>query len=327
MSTPLIPRILSEEEQRDLGFGSVVSRESRLRLLNRDGTFNVARKGLNFWSSLNLYHSLLTMSWWKFYGLVTLFYLLLNAVFAVAYMLCGADALRGATGDSVLGDGFGRAFFFSVETFSTIGYGNIVPVGFAANTLVTLESLIGLLAVALSTGMLFARFSRPTALIVFSKKAIIAPYKGITAFEFRITNGRSNEIIEMGARVVLTRFEQVDGHRTRRYYNLTLERDKVAFLPLSWTIVHPIDEASPMLGITHEDMREANAEFLILLTGIDETFSQTVHTRSSYIAEEIVWNARFVNLFQREADEDMLTVDVRRLDNIEMVETSAGASS
>lgn len=327
MSTPLRPHVLSEEEQRDLGFGSVVSRESRLRLLNRDGTFNVARKGLNFWSSLNLYHSLLTMSWWGFYGLVTLFYVLLNTVFAFAYMLCGREALQGAAGDATLGDSFWRAFFFSVETFSTIGYGNITPIGIAANVLVTIESLIGLLAVALATGMLFARFSRPTAVIIFSQMAVIAPYKGITAFEFRITNGRSNEIIEMGARIVLTRFEQIDGHYTRRYYNLVLERDKVAFLPLSWTIVHPIDESSPLNGVTYEEMRASSAEFLVLLTGIDETFSQTVHTRSSYIADEIVWNARFANLFQREADEDMLTVDVRRLDQIEMVEPSAAAGS
>lgn len=314
--------IRSEEETRDLGFGSVVSRESRLRLLNRDGTFNVARTGLNFWSSLNLYHSLLTISWWKFYALVTLFYLLLNAVFALAFMLCGADALQGAASDT-FGSGFLRAFFFSVQTFSTIGYGQVTPVGFAANALVTLEALVGLLAVALATGMLFARFSRPTAKIIFSKAAVIAPYRGITAFEFRITNGRSNQIIEMLARVIFTRFEEVEGRRTRRYYNLTLERDKVAFLPLSWTIVHPIDEASPLQGLTDKNLRDWDAEFLVLLTGIDETFSQTVHTRSSYKADEIVWNAKFTNLFSREADDQMMTVDVRRLHSIELVETAA----
>lgn len=309
-----------EEETRDLGFGSVVSGQSRLRLLNRDGSFNVARTGLNFWTSLSLYHSLLAMSWTRFYVIVTAFYTLLNAAFALCYMLCGAGALQGASDN--LGDGFLRAFFFSVETFSTIGYGNVIPVGMAANLLVTVESLVGLLAVALATGLLFARFSKPTARIIFSKRALIAPYRGITAFEFRITNGRSNQIIEMEAQVVFTRFEDVGGMRSRRYYGLELERNKVGFLPLSWTVVHPIDEASPLYGLTDEDLRASNAEFLVLLKGIDDTFSQTVHTRSSYSAEEVIWNARFTNLFNREADAGMMTIDVRRLDQIEMVESS-----
>jgi inward rectifier potassium channel len=311
-----------EDVNRDLGFGAVVAGESRQRLLNRDGSFNVSRQGLSLWASLSLYHSLLTMRWWKFLSVVTAFYVLTNVVFASAYVLCGAAALENSASAN-LGDGFMRAFFFSVETFATIGYGNIAPVGLAPNILMTLESLFGLLGFALATGLLFARFSRPTAQIIFSKSAIIAPYRDISAFEFRITNARRNQIIELEAKVLFARFEDEGGRNVRRFYPLTLERERVTFFPLSWTIVHPITEASPLYGLTSEDLSESNSEFLILLTGIDETFSQTVHTRSSYQAAEVVWNAKFSDVFNRRADAETLTIDVRRLHLIERVGPAA----
>src|SRR5262249_29544799 len=150
----------------------------------------------------------------------------------------------------------------------------------------------------LATGILFARFSRPTAKILFSRNAIIAPYRENIAFEFRIANERKNQIIELEAKVLFTRFEPIDGSSTRRYYSLALERSKVAFFPLTWTIVHPITPTSPLYGLTDQDLRETRAEFLILLTGIDETFSQTVHSRSSYRADEVIWNARFTDVFE-----------------------------
>jgi inward rectifier potassium channel len=318
LSTKTNRKILRDEEMRDLGFGSIVSHESRRRLLNRDGTFNVTRTGLNFWTSLSLYHSLLTMKWWRFLALVTLFYVSVNIVFATAYMLCGSAALDGPPNTALNGE-FLRAFFFSVQTFATIGYGHVSPVGLAANLIVTLESLFGLLGFALATGLLFARFSRPTAKIIFSRNAVIAPYHGINAFEFRITNARSNQIIEVEAKVLFSRFELSEGRSVRRFYPLPLERDKVAFLPLSWTIVHPIDDESPLHGLTEEHMHETNAEFLILLTGIDETFSQTVHTRSSYKAEEMVWDAKFSDIYRRPTEDGELTADIRLLHSIERV--------
>lgn len=320
MAIKIRPHLISPEEVRDLGFGSVVAGESRHRLLNRDGSFNVSRDGLNFWESLSLYHSLLTMSWARFLSFMTIYYLLINALFAVAYLLCGPYALT-HTAEGVYTNSFQRAFFFSVHTFATIGYGNISPIGLAANVVVTFEALVGLLSVALVTGVIFARFSRPTAKILFSEHALVAPYRGITAFEFRLTNARSNQIIELRAKVLLARFEESDGKMIRRFYPLSLERERVTFFPLSWTIVHPIDEQSPLYGLNHDDLFKANAEILILLTGIDETFSQTVHTRSSYIAEEIVWNARFADIYNRTSDAETLTIDVRRLDLIERIES------
>jgi inward rectifier potassium channel len=316
MSKPIKPLVNHEEENRDLGFGAVVARESRDRLLNPDGSFNVARRGLGFWSWLNAYHTLLTMSWPKFLGVVALVYTATNVVFAIAFLLCGPDALNSVP-EIDLSSRFLRAFYFSVDTLATIGYGNISPSGVAAHTIVSIEALAGILGTALITGLVFARFSRPTAQILFSHSAVIAPYRGATAFMFRIANARSNEIVEMGCKVLFARFEDEDGQSIRRFYPLTLERERVVFFPLSWTVVHPIDESSPLYGLTDEDLRRSSAEFLILLSGIDETFSQLVHTRSSYGAADVVWNAHFANVFNRRTGQEHLTIDVRRLHDIE----------
>lgn len=308
----------NEDLNRDLGFGSVVASESRQRLLNRDGSFNVNRTGLSFWSSFSLYHSMLTMPLWEFLSALTIFYVLMNAVFAVAYMLCGAGALA----NSVAGNSetrFLQAFFFSVQTFSTIGYGNISPIGFAANMVVTIEALVGLLAVALATGLIFARFSRPTAKIIFSRQAVVAPFNDGRALMFRVSNARRNQIIELEATVLLARFEIDNGRKLRRFYPLKLERSKVVFFPLAWTLVHQIDSESPLYELSHEDLIGADAEVLVLFKGIDEIFSQTVHARSSYKAEEIIWNAKFSDIYNRSASNQLLTVDVRRLHNIERV--------
>ena len=245
------PPRLDIEEPKDLGFGSVIGGANEKRLLNRDGTFNPRRRGLPLLTSLAPYHFLLTISWPKFLAIITVGYFVANTLFAFAYLACGTGALDGIP-SSQTGGPFGRAFFFSVETLSTIGYGNIVPNGVAPHVVMTIEALIGLLVFALGTGLLFARFSRPTAAIVFSSRSVVAPYRGITAFMFRVTNGRSNQIVEIEAKVLFSRIEG----SVRKYDELKLERSRVTFFPLSWTVVHPIDEKSPMRGYTHADFVE-----------------------------------------------------------------------
>src|SRR5258708_6240614 len=235
LQTPEQP-IASTERERDLGFGTSLSRRTNLRLLNRDGSFNVKRRAPNLWTKLFSYNALITMAWWKFFLVILGVYLVINSAFAIASGLCGPDALQGDAGVPH----FLRAFFFSVHTFATIGYGNIVPLGVPANLLVTLESLVGLTAFALVAGLVFGRFSRPTAMIIYSKNALIAPYNGGRAFQFRIMNGRDNELLEVHASVVLGRFEENGGTRIRRFYPLNLERQRVAFFPLNWTLLHPI---------------------------------------------------------------------------------------
>jgi inward rectifier potassium channel len=318
--SPLASRVAAEAEvrDRDLGFGSVVSGDSRQRLLNRDGSFNVVREGLGLLATLAPYHLLLTISWAGFLGVVALLYLILNFLFALTYIACGPGALAGPA-THMLGGRFSQAFFFSIQTFATIGYGQIGPNGLGANVLVTIEALVGLMYQALATGLLFARFARPTAAIIFSRHAIVAPYAGIEALMFRVANQRRrNEIIELQAQVLYTSLEQDGGGRvTRRYRLLPLERNQVTFFPLTWTIVHPIDDKSPLAGKTRDALAGEQAEILVLLTGVDETYEQTVHSRTSYRADEIIWHARFQSVFRGESPAHLLSVDVSRLHDVE----------
>jgi inward rectifier potassium channel len=308
--------VVTEPETRDLGFGSVVAGQSRERLLNQDGSFNVRRTGLNFLTSLNLYHTLLTMSWKVFLSLLLLLYFLSNVVFGLFYALLGAESLvdTSSTPTSSL---ILRGFFFSVQTFATIGYGTIHPVGVTPNLLVTIESYYSMVVTALITGIIFARFARPTARIHFSRIAVVAPYRDINGFMFRLVNGRSNQLIEVEAKVMFTRFVEENGSVTRRFDLLELERKTVAFFPLAWTIVHPINEKSPLYGLTIEDLKKSDTEFLVLLTATDETFAQVVHTRSSYKPAEIRFGYKFVNMYNSAANGEAISINIKKLSAIE----------
>jgi inward rectifier potassium channel len=311
-TTPL--ETLSSDE-RDLGFGSKVLQETRARFLNRDGSFNVVRENQSFFKSLNLYHEMLNAPLWVFYSVIFGMYVLINLVFAGAYLLCGPGALHGSTAVTP-GARYLEAFFFSVQTLATIGYGRLSPDGPAANSLVALEALVGLLGVAFATGLSFARFSRPLAHILYSRQAVVAPYRGGAGFMFRVVNERRNQLIEVTARVTISRMVIENGRRIRKLEPLPLERSTVLFFPLHWTVVHPIDEKSPLNGVTTESLRESAAEFLILLTGTDETFSETVHSRSSYLAEEVAVGVRFKDMLVESAD-GRPRVDMRRFHETE----------
>lgn len=308
------------DEDRDLGFGSVVAGQSRERLLNQDGSFNVRRTGLPLLSSLNTYHLLMTMRWRTFLALVLVLYFVSNILFGVVYASFGPEALVDSS--SVPMDNmFVRGFFFSVQTFATIGYGTIHPVGVIPNLLVTIESYYSLLANALITGVVFARFARPTARVIFSDVAVIAPYRGGEGLMFRMVNGRSNQLIEVETKVMFARFVDDNGKTVRRFDLLTLEREKVAFFPLSWTVVHPIDEDSPMHGLRSEDLRRMDAEILILVTAIDETFAQAVHTRSSYKPHEVKCGHKFVSVY-KDGPNGEIAIDIKKLSATEAVPVS-----
>lgn len=303
------------EEPKDLGFGSVVGGANEKRLLNRDGTFNQRRHGLPFLRSLSFYHYFLTISWPKFFGIVGSGYVGANTLFAFAYLSCGTDSLAGVE-PTRMGGAFWRAFFFSVETIGTIGYGNITPNNFAAHIVMAVEAFVGLLMFALGTGILFSRFSRPTAAVLFSDCAVITSYRGHHAFMFRVTNARSNQLVELEAKVLFSRIEGMH----RKYDELKLERSRVTFFPLSWTVVHPIDERSPMFGLTSEMMTAADVEVMIMLSGMDETFSQIVHARSSYKPSEVLFDRKFVNIYRPVDEKGVVSIDVRRLSDTEVAE-------
>jgi inward rectifier potassium channel len=303
------------QQPNDLGFGNRLAEESQARLLNRDGSFNVERAGLSTFQSLGVYHFLLTISWWRFHLLAALAYFVTNLIFAAGYYLCGPDSLHG----SVAKTPFARyldAFFFSVQTLATIGYGRLTPNGIPANVIVSIEALMGLLGFALITGILFARFSKPTMRIVFSDQAVVAPYRGITAFEFRIANQRNSQLVNVEATVVMNLRDPETGKR--KFSELTLERKTVMFFPLHWVVVHPIDEESPMRGMSARTLVECDAEFFVLLSAIDETFSQPVHTRSSYKFGEVVWDAKFSDMFQK-IEGGRVAIDLRNIHKIERI--------
>jgi inward rectifier potassium channel len=306
----------SEDARSDFGFGTRVAQQSQRRLLNRDGSFNVVRAGVPFYRSLSPYHALLTTSWPRFFAVVAAGYFVVNLVFAALYLLCGPGALEGARGGS-LAVRFEDAFFFSVQTLATIGYGRMTPFGTVANMLVTVEALLGLMGFALATGLLFARFSRPTARIVFSDRAVVGPFRGGRALMIRVANERSNQLTDVSAAVSLSRLEDSSAGRVRRFHDLRLDRARVVFLPLHWVIVHPIDDASPLHGVTAETFVSLEPEILVLVSGVDDTFSQAVHARSSYRAGEVVWEARFGDMFLRTEEEGLVGVDLRKLHDVE----------
>ena len=269
------------------------------------------------WRSQSLYHRALAISWPRFLAYVVAVYIAVNVVFTVLFLLCGSDALVGAdTGQA--GSVTWRAFFFSVETFATIGYGEISPVGMPAHFVMVGEALVALMSQALITGLLFARFARPTAAILFSRTMVVAPFKGGRGLMFRITNLRENQLIDVRARVICSSTGR-DGTTTRRYHPLALERTEVTFFPLAWTLVHPIDEASPLWGLTSDDFRAYGFEFLAIISATDETFAQVVHARSSFTHDEIVWGAKFQNIFNPPDAQGRLSVDVERIDDFDAV--------
>ncbi len=306
------------QDLRDLGFGSGVLEREHTRFLNRDGTFNVVRLGLPWWKSINLYHTLVTCSWWSFYGLLAAGYLAVNLVFAVGYLACGRGALDGAT-SVALPDRFIDAFFFSVQTLATIGYGVLAPHGLAANILVAIEALLGLLGVALATGLSFSRFARPQARIRFAEQAVVAPYAQGWGFMFRLVNESSSQLIEVQVTVVLSQMaEGTSGKKERRFVPLALERDKVMFFPLHWTVVHPVTPESPFFNMDAATLARRDAEIFILMTAFDEASSQTVHRRTSYRAQEIVFGARYRNIF---VDSDgKPTIDISALSDVTHVD-------
>jgi inward rectifier potassium channel len=261
------------------------------RLINKDGSFNVVKTGADL-NTKDLYHFLITISWTKFFLLVVLAYIVLNIFFSLLYFLMGAGSLiatRGVSQNIYL-----KLMVFSFQTFTTVGYGNIYPDGVGVDIIAAFEALTGLMSFALFTGLLYGRFSKPTPKILYSQKAIVAPYQGINALQFRVANQRKNNVIELEARVLAALTEE---NFKKKYYELKLERYSVTFFPLSWTVVHPMDEDSPLSQFPLDELEKRQLEVMILMKGFDETFSQVVYSTHSYTFDEIVWGAKFQNAF------------------------------
>lgn len=305
MATP------KKNKYEDLGLDTK-SISGGFRALNKDGSFNVKKRNVPFLERINIFHSLVSMSWLHFFSMLALSYFSINVFFASLYTIIGTEHLTGIHGTTDL-EQFVEAFFFSAQTITTLGYGQVAPLHLATNIVAATESLLGLLLFALATGLMYGRFSKPYATIKYSAFALIAPYQEATGFMFRIVNPKNNQLIEVEITVTLS-LKRLDSNQ-RDFHLLELERNKVAFFPTMWTIVHPITDKSPIHNFTLTQMIEQDAEFIVMIKAFDESFSQTVYSRSSYKAEEIKWGQKFVYI--TEIEDDGLSVDISRLNETE----------
>ncbi len=272
----------------DLGFGTSTGDS---RNLKKDGSFNVKYTGVSSFALFDLFYELVSMKWWKFITWLVLSFVVLNTFFAFLYFIVGMEHLTGIQGDSAP-ERFIEAFFFSSQTLTTLGYGRVAPVGFASSFVATVESMLGLLAFAVATGLLYGRFSRPRNRVRYTERAIIAPYKNINAFMFRLAHFSRNQLIEVEGSVNLS--WHPEGEPVRKFIFLELERDKVNFLPTTWTIVHPIDEHSPLYKMDKAALERSDVEFIAMIKAYDQTSGQMVYSRASYRFSEIDWGKKFV---------------------------------
>jgi inward rectifier potassium channel len=300
----------------DTGFGTNAANYGG-RFINRDGTFNLRKEGVSFMDRYSLYHSMLTMPRWKFVGLILCFYFSINLVFAGLYLLVGTDQLTGVLATGGWGK-FKEAFFFSTETFTTVGYGRVNPVGDGANLVAAIEAMSGFLSFALATGLIFGRFARPHSFLLFSEMALVSPYKEMTALMFRFAPYKDNHTLtDVQIRVNVGLKVQIDGNAEYRYYDLTLERNRVESLPMNWTVVHPIDSQSPFLGFTQEDMEAADVELYVLIRGFDDVYSNFVQQRTSYTYDEIKFNGKFVPMYRESEDGRTTILELNKLNTYE----------
>jgi inward rectifier potassium channel len=307
----------------DPGLGTHTSKLTE-RVVNNDGNFNVIRRGAP--SDLrDIYLNLLNMTWARFAVFTLGFYLVLNLVFTGLYFLTGFENIINMPKEG-LGIQFLNAFFFSVQTITTVGYGVLSPGNVPTSIVAAIESTFGWLVFAMLSGMLYGRFSKPSAKIAYSEHMIIAPLKGINTLQARVANKRSNNIIDIEAKMLLMLTQKnKSGEYIRQFYNLKLEISSTQFFPLSWTLVHPIDDNSPLSGKTAKDLEKMHAEVIVSLRGHDETYNQHVHSRRSYLYDQMIWNARFRKAFF--VNEDGSTVlDLDLISDYEEVETETELS-
>jgi len=308
-------------EPTDLGFGSVVAQAVHGRFLDRDGRPNSKKYGLGAQRAARFYLASLDAGWTKFISWMMGVLLLMNGCFALAYLALGSGSLRG-TEEMGLTDPFLQAFTFSVGVFTTTGTGAVHAFGPTANWLVNLESFVGPVTLVVAFGLLIARLTRPRMRIGFSDSAIVAPYEGGRAVMFRIVNLQPGELSDVQVRVNLVRFEDFGGRRQRNFHALALERNSVEFFTLHWTVVHPITADSPLAGVTPESLADSQAEFLIFVNALEETFSTRVSQRASYLWDELRWDVKFASIFANGPD-GVIAIDVERLSRTERLEEGA----
>lgn len=288
---------IQQKNTENSGFGSNVSG----RFINKDGLPNVNRKGVNIFNRYSWYHTMLELSSFQFISYLVIAYILVNLFFALIYYLIGVEHLTGIDKSNPVNE-FIDVFFFSSQTFTTVGYGRIAPVGFTASLVATFEAFLGLLTFAIATGLFYGRFSRPRAYLKFSEIAVIAPFKEASALMFRLAPYKNNALTDAEV-VITTAIEVVENDISRsNFYQLKTQFSKINTLALNWTIVHEIDEESPFYGFSEEDFKNTGIEIIVHIRAFDEVFSNTVVQRTSYITKEIVYGAKFIPMYYPDKD-------------------------
>lgn len=316
MATGFRKKILQKNTENS-GFGDNASG----RFIKKDGLPNVERKGVNIFNRYSWYHTMLNLSTFRFLSYLVIAYILVNLVFALIYYLIGVEHLTGIDKSDPLNE-FIDVFFFSSQTFTTVGYGRIAPVGFMASLVATFEAFLGLLTFAIATGLFYGRFSRPRAYLKFSDIALIAPFHETSALMFRLAPYKNNALTS--AEVVVSAAIEVNenGDTKSNFYTLKTQLSHINTLALNWTVVHKIDEDSPFYGFTKEDFKNTDIEIIVHVRAFDEVFSNTVVQRTSYVSEEIIYGARFAPMYYPAKDNTSTILDLDKINDYKTAEIS-----
>ena len=297
---------------KNTGFGTNASSYGG-RFVNKNGKANVEKRGMHVLQRISWYHTMIGMPGWKFILIILSFYVVINFLFASVYYGIGIEHLNGISNLDSEWVKFGQAYFFSAQTFTTVGYGHISPSGFLTSALSAAEALIGLLSFAIATGLFFGRFSKPTAFLKFSHNAIIAPYGDSTGLMIRISPFKNTNFTDAEAKITLGMSVEENGERINKFFSLELEMDKINALTLSWTLVHPITEDSPLYKFTEVDFKNTTGEILVFIKTFDDMFSNTVAIRTSYTFDEVIYGAKFEPMYIRSTDNDRTILNLDQL--------------
>jgi inward rectifier potassium channel len=295
----------------DTGFG--VNDNYGGRFINRDGTFNIRKEGHSFWERFSIFHTMLNLPLWKFIVVIVTFFIGVNLLFTFLYLAIGVDQFVGLMADNRWKE-IKEIYFFSTQTFTTVGYGRVNPVGDGANFVASIEAMCGFISFAIVTGLIYGRFAKPTSFLMFSENAVIAPYKEGTGLMFRFASYKDNHTLtDVDIRVNAALQVQENGRAVYKFYDLMLERSKVDSLPMNWTVVHPIDDKSPLVGFSEEDLKTADLEVYVLVRGFDDVFSNFVLRRTSYTYSEILFNRKFVPMYRESEDGKTTILELHKL--------------
>ena len=301
------------------GFGTSASNYGG-RFINKDGSANIEKSGLSFFNKISWYHTMLDMPGWKFMGILLAFYAGVNLLFALMYYGIGVEYLSGIDTKGSEWLKFGKAYFFSAQTFTTVGYGHISPSGFNTSAVAAAEALTGLLSFAIATGLFYGRFSRPKAFIKFSHNALIAPYKGGRALMLRVAPFKNTNLIDAEARMTVGMIVMENDVAVNKFFVLPLEINHISTLSLSWTMVHHIVEDSPFYGFTKEDFDAAEGEVIVQVKAFDDLFSTTVAASTSYVFDEIVYGAKFEIMYAENESKTKTILHLGKLNSFKPIE-------